>query len=368
MAGDSMQQPYQSIESLLSEGRSRPLSVAVVIPCYKVKRHILAVLDGLMAYADAIYVVDDCCPERVGDFVRQQRTDPKIHVLIHDANQGVGGATITGYRAGMAAGFDVIVKFDGDGQMDPSHIPYLLAPFRSHSADYVKGNRFFNLEDISKMPPLRVIGNAGMSFLTKLSSGYWDIFDPANGFTAIHARILERLPLDKIDKRYFFESDMLFRLGTLRARVFDAPMAALYGDETSGLSIARVTWPFWRKSLVNFAKRIFYNYFLRNFSIGSTYLLSATVLTIIGVVLGVGYWTDSAAHHRAATSGQVMLAALPLIFGAQMLLSFLSFDIESTPKLALHPMLMPSPGVHVEAGHSTGSRDAHSLADLEPSP
>jgi hypothetical protein len=223
--------------------------------------------------------------------------------------------------------------------MDPALLPRFVAPILDGRADYTKGNRFYDIRTLASMPTVRVIGNALLSFLSKLSSGYWDVFDPANGFTAIHARIVERLPLDRISPGYFFESDMLFRLGTIRAVVWDVPMDAIYGAEKSNLRIRRILGEFGRRQCVNFFKRIFYSYFLRDFSIGSVELLAGGVLLLFGVLFGVRHWLQSAASGVPSAAGTVMLAALPVILGIQLLLAFLAYDIAAVPRRPLHPSL-----------------------------
>jgi glycosyltransferase involved in cell wall biosynthesis len=246
---------------------------------------------------------------------------------------------MTGYQAAIAAGATVIVKLDGDGQMDPSEIPRLVKAILHGEADYTKGNRFFDLEGLKQMPALRLWGNAALSFLSKGSTGYWDIFDPTNGFTAIHARVAAILPFDKISRRYFFESDMLFRLNTLRAVVWDIPMHAHYGTETSHLHVGRALIEFAAKNVINAAKRLFYNYFLRGFSVASVELLIGLALTGAGTMFGLYAWVLSAARGTLATSGTVMLAALPIIIGIQLLLAFLSYDVQSVPKIPLQKRL-----------------------------
>ena len=186
--------------------------IAVVIPCYRSKLQILRVLNGIGAEVWRVYVIDDACPEGSGKYVEEQGKDLRIRVIFHEFNKGVGGAVITGYQAAIADGADVIVKIDSDGQMDPKFIPIIVAPILAQEADYTKGNRFFDLENIRSMPTTRIFGNAILSLMAKLSTGYWDIFDPTNGYTAIHAGIAELLPFSKISHRYFFESDLLFRL------------------------------------------------------------------------------------------------------------------------------------------------------------
>jgi glycosyltransferase involved in cell wall biosynthesis len=283
-----------------------------------------------------IYVVDDQCPEQSGALVRAQCRDPRVVVLEHTENQGVGGAVLTGYRAAIADGARVIVKLDGDGQMDPALIPDFVAPILDGEADYTKGNRFFNLERLRAMPKLRLFGNAVLSLMTKLSSGYWDLFDPTNGYTAIHADAARFLPFDKISRRYFFETDMLFRLNTLGAVVVDVPMDAVYGDEVSNLKISRVATEFAAKHMRNFSKRLFYNYYLRNLSLASIELPLGALLMVFGIVYGITHWVHSADMAVATPAGTVMVAALPILMGAQLILAFLAYDIASVPRRPLH--------------------------------
>lgn len=314
-----------------------PNLIAVVIPSYKVTRHILGVIAGIGSEVGLIYVVDDKCPDGSGAFVREHCTDPRVTVLEHALNQGVGGAVMTGYRAAIAAGATVIVKVDGDGQMDASLIPRFVAPILSGEADYAKGNRFFDLEQIRAMPPLRLFGNAVLSLMTKVSSGYWDIFDPTNGFTAIHAEVARHLSFDKISKRYFFETDMLFRLNTLHARVVDVAMDAVYGDEVSNLKITKIVTEFAVKHVRNFLKRLFYNYYLRNMSLASLELPLGLGLLGFGTIYGIAARIHSAQAGIETPAGVVMMAALPVLMGAQLVLAFLAYDIASVPRRAIHP-------------------------------
>lgn len=311
-------------------------SIAVVIPSYKVTRHILGVIAGIGPEVTRIYVVDDCCPDHSGEFVRANCQDARVTVLEHSENQGVGGAVMSGYRAAIDDGADVIVKLDGDGQMDARLIPVFVAPILAGEADYTKGNRFFNLECIRSMPPLRLFGNAVLSFMTKLSSGYWNLFDPTNGYTAIHADAASYLPFHKISKRYFFESDMLFRLNTLGAVAVDVPMDAVYGDEVSNLKISQVITEFATKNVRNFFKRLFYNYYLRNMSVASLELPAGVLLTAFGVVYGIAHWIESAQSNAATPAGTVMVAALPIMVGLQLILAFLNYDMASVPQRPLH--------------------------------
>lgn len=306
-------------------------AVAVVIPSYRVTRHILGVIAAIGPEVDRIYVVDDKCPDGSGALVRKNCTDTRVTVIEHTENQGVGGAVMTGYLAAIKDGMQIIVKVDGDGQMDPRLIPYFVAPIQRGEADYSKGNRFFDLEKIGAMPPLRLFGNAVLSLLTKLSSGYWNLFDPTNGFTAIHADTARHLPFSKISRRYFFETDMLFRLNALQAVVADVPMDASYGDEVSNLKISKVITEFLGKHILNFTKRIFYNYYLRNMSLASIELPIGVLMFIFGVMYGGLHWIESARAGVETPAGTVMVAVTPLLVGIQFILAFLASDIASVP-------------------------------------
>lgn len=307
--------------------------VAVVIPCFRVAPQILGVLERIGSEVHQIYVIDDACPENSGALVQANSSDSRVRVLTHSENQGVGGAVITGYRAALEGGAEIIVKVDGDGQMDPVLIPTLIQPILEGKADYAKGNRFDSLEDLFEMPRIRILGNAVLSLWSKVSTGYWTVNDPTNGFTAIHRGALEKIHLGKIRRSYFFESDILFRLSIANAVVADVPMKAVYGEEKSNLRISRVLIEFpWRHS-VNLMKRIFYRYYLREWSIASLELPLGLLMLVFGGWFGLYSFMQAAADGRATTAGQVTLAAIGIILGVQLLLSFLAFDIQAEPKI-----------------------------------
>ena len=323
-------------------GQSQPAStrlgtVAVVIPCYQVGRTIAGVLSRIGPEVSRIYCVDDASRDDTAEVIRAAMLrDPRIQLISREKNGGVGAAVMDGYRKAIEDGAKVLVKLDGDGQMNSDFIPDFVAPVLRGEADYVKGNRFFNLEDVRAMPAVRVIGNAGLSFLTKLSSGYWDLFDPTNGYTALHADVAATLPLDQIHKRYFFETDLLFHLGAIRARVLELPITSTYADESSHLNELHCLLVFPPLHTRNLCKRIFYNYFLRNFSIASINLVAGLLLSGFGLIFGLMQWLQTLETGIAATAGTVMLGALPFLLGVQLLLNFLAFDISMTPREALH--------------------------------
>ncbi|MBD3734579.1 MAG: glycosyltransferase family 2 protein [Sphingopyxis sp.] len=314
-------------------------TLAVVIPSYRVKAHILDVIARIGPEVAMIFVVDDACPDGSGAFVGEQCRDARVRVLRHEVNRGVGGAMMTGYRAALGAGADIIVKVDGDGQMDPALIPHIARPVLARQADYAKGNRFHSLWNVRRMPRVRLYGNAALSFMTKLSSGYWGIFDPTNGYTAIHAAALERIEFANVSERYFFETDMLINLGNARAVVADVPMEAVYADEVSNLRIRNELWPFLRTHLRELVKRIFYTYFLRDFSPATLQLLIGAIFLLFGTIYGAAEWYRSVSTGEIASTGTVMIAVLPIILGVQLLLNFLAFDMANEPKVPIQPTL-----------------------------
>lgn len=310
--------------------------IAAIVPAYKVGKHVLAVLAAMPAEVSRVFVVDDACPEGSGKLVERECHDPRVRVVFLPQNQGVGGAVMAGYKAAIEDGCEVLVKIDGDGQMDPALLPVFVRPILAGEADYTKGNRFFDLERIRAMPKLRLFGNAVLSFMTKLSSGYWDVFDPTNGYTAIHANVARHLPFSGISRRYFFETDMLFRLNTLRAVVLDVPMDAQYGDEVSNLRVRRIVGEFLWKHLRNAMKRVFYNYYLRDLSLASVELPIGLALLGFGGVFGVWNWIAYSRAQQQAPTGTVILAALTALIGMQLLLAFLAHDIGTVPRQAIH--------------------------------
>lgn len=315
------------------------MRIAVAIPCYKVTRHVMEVINAIPASVERIYAVDDACPEGSGVFITEHCADARVQVLFHDQNQGVGGAIMTAYQQAMADGMDIVVKIDGDGQMAPHLLPLFVRPIIQGLADYTKGNRFFRPESVRGMPFVRLFGNAALSFLTKLTCGYWRIMDPTNGYTAIHIAALRELPLDKIEKRYFFESDMLFRLNTIRAVVKDVPMDSVYADEKSGLHIKKILPEFVRKHASRFWRRYVYNYLVRDFNVGTLYSVFGFILLLGGCMFGGWHWIGSVWRDKPATSGTVMLSGLPILIGIQFLIAFLHYDVSSTPVEPLSRML-----------------------------
>lgn len=310
---------------------SENAKIAVIVPCFRVNSTIAEVIRGIPDFVHHIIVVDDCCPESSGK-IAQQTGHQNLTVVFREKNGGVGAAVMTGYRKALELGCDIAVKMDGDGQMDPVYLSDLIAPLVSNRADYAKGNRFVDFKALQSMPKLRLFGNNILSFLEKAYSGYWNIMDPTNGYTAIHCRILKKLEFSKIAEHYFFESHMLLHLNLLNAVIEDVPIPARYGDENSSLSIKKTLWQFPSRLLAGFFKRIFLRYFIYDFNMASVYMLFGFPLFLWGIFFGAREWIGSAFDGIPRTAGTIMVAALPLILGFEMLLQAVNIDIHKIPR------------------------------------
>lgn len=316
--------------------------IAVVIPCYRAAAMVLAVIRAVPGEVERIYVVDDACPDGTAALIADAIADPRIALLRNPKNLGVGGAVKRGYRAAMTDGADIVVKLDGDGQMDPSFIPRLVAPIAAGEADYAKGNRFARRHLMPaaaaggrRMPALRRVGNSLASFFHKGVTGQWGVIDPANGYTAIHRGALEAIDLEAASDCYFFETDMLFQLGLAGAVVKDVPLPAHYAGEVSSLKVRNVATRFPGLALHRFLKRIALRYFLDDFNVASMQMLVGLPLLLIGTALGFYHWLGALESGVAASAGTVMFAALPIILGFQLLLAAVSYDVASRPAAPL---------------------------------
>ena len=316
--------------------------VAVVIPCYKVERSIEAVVAGIPEWVRSIILVDDASPgetPRILDQLEHAHSD-RVFVIHCPKNQGVGGATLAGWEKATQLNAEIVVKMDGDGQMDPEYLPDLLEPLLYGRADYAKGNRFASPDVLTIMPKVRLIGNAGLSFLNRLASGYWKTLDPTNGYFAIRAELIPRLLTKHLSRRYFFESSLLIELGMMRAVIRDIPMRTIYGDEQSHLSVRSALVKFPPKLLTGFLRRLILTKFLYDTS--PDFLLGGigALLLFGGLTWGTVKYIQFAMLGIPATAGTVMFAALPSILGFQMCLTAIQIDFLSVPSSPLtHPIV-----------------------------
>lgn len=315
-------------------------SIAVVIPAYRVEKEIAQVIHTLPATITHIIVVDDASPDKTGEVVTSLQTEESRLVYIcHNRNQGVGGAMVTGYSKALELGADIIVKMDGDGQMNPNKIQSLIDPLLAGKADYTKGNRFRDTVALRQMPAVRRFGNTILGFLAKAATGYWNIFDPTNGFVAIRAEVLAQLPLEKIDRTFYFETSMLAQLYLIDAFVQDVPMPARYGDQKSNLRITRVLIDFPPRLLFTLVKRMFLKHLVYDFSMISIYLITGMPLLLFGLIFGTIKWIKYASLGTPAPTGTVVLPMMCVLLGIQFLLSAIQIDLQSVPRTPLTPPL-----------------------------
>ncbi|MDD3595849.1 glycosyltransferase family 2 protein [Sulfuricurvum sp.] len=307
------------------------MKTSVVIPAYKVKKHLKEVITTIPDFVTHIIVVDDKCPQHSGEYALSLNIE-RVTVIFHEVNQGVGGSVFSGYQKALELASDVVVKVDGDGQMDPNFMKSLIQPIIDGHADYTKGNRFKDFKALKSMPKIRLFGNSVLSFLVKMASGYWNVMDPTNGYTAIHKRALEGLNFDHISKRYFFESDMLIHLNIENMVVQDISIPTRYGDEESSLNIKKVLYQFPVKILQGLLKRIFYKYYIYDFNMASIYLFLGIPMVLFGGSFGIIKWVQAIDKGIETSTGTVMLSVLPIILGVQFLLQAISIDIDNIPK------------------------------------
>jgi len=311
------------------------LRIAVVVPSFCEAPRIIETITNLPEWVDYIVAVDDASTDGTYE-VLTRITDPRLTVLKFPENAGVGAASLAGFAHAIELKADVLVKMDGDGQMDPARLPALIDPIRRREADYVKGSRFVHSGDLEQMPSIRRIGNIGLSFMTKLASGYWGIFDPSNGYIAIHSTVARLIDQTRLHKRFFFESSILLELGLHRAVVRDVYMPARYGDKVSTLSERRAFFEFPPLLLKGFLRRLLIQYFVRDFNAVSLFLVVGLVATLFGTLWGAYHWITAVETGTIASTGTVMIAVLPIILGIQFLLQAAVLDIQNAPSNPLH--------------------------------
>ena len=305
--------------------------ICVVIPAYNATKTISAVISTLPDWVDQIIVVNDSSNDDT-IFTLQRLKDPRLTIVNHEKNRGVGGAMKSGYAKGLEGDADIFVKVDSDGQMDPNQIRRLLDPIIAKEANYTKGNRFLHTKQLKAMPALRRIGNFAISFLSKVSTGFWNIFDPTNGFTAISRQALELIDLDQLDDSYYFETSLLEALYLVRAPIKDVSMHAIYKGEKSHLSETKVLFQFPLKMIATFFNRIHMTYFMQDFNAVSIFLVVGSVSLLFGFIWGVVQWHIASLANTPASTGTVMLAVLPIFLGIQLLLEAIVLDTQNIPK------------------------------------
>jgi glycosyltransferase involved in cell wall biosynthesis len=306
--------------------------VAVVVPARDEEALIAGTLAAIPEFVDRIYVVDDASAdataERVGD-----GGDPRVELIRHEENQGVGAAIVTGYRRALDEGIDVACVMAGDGQMDPADLETLAGAVARGEVDYAKANRLVTGQAWNLIPRSRYLGNAVLSLLTKIASGYWHVADSQSGYTAIGRDTLEKLDLDRLYRRYGFPNDMLVALNVWNARVRDFPSRPIYNiGERSGIRLLRVVPAISWLLLRRFFWRLGEKYVIRDFHPLVFFYALGILLTSIGLVLGFVETVLRIAGNDL-TPASVILVALLLISGIQFMLFAMWFDMESNKDL-----------------------------------
>jgi glycosyltransferase involved in cell wall biosynthesis len=309
------------------------MSLAIVIPCFKVEKHIEVVIKSIPDSVDFIIAVDDFSPDNTSYILKSiAKKNSRLYYIRHEVNKGVGGAMITGFNKAFELGAEIIVKIDGDGQMNLNYLPQFIEPILSNKADLTKGNRFKNYKALKSMPIFRRIGNLGLSFLLKAASGYWNIFDPTNGFFAISAVKLKDFDLTRIHNRYFFESSLLIEAYHNETVIVDIPIDSFYGNEVSNLSITKVFLEFPPKLLKAFLRRIILKYFLNDFNIASLFIVVGIFFGTLGSWYGISNFIYFSKINQGAPTGTVVIPTLLITLGTQLILSAIQFDINNYPK------------------------------------
>ena len=319
---------------MMETSTHKDLKIAVVIPYYNAAGQIGRVISKLPSFITMVIIVDDKSPQPLPQQEIRDVLHPEIkcRFLENEVNLGVGGATKNGFLHALENGIDIVIKVDADDQMDLSYIPKMLKSMSDSGAAVAKGNRFRDLKALKKMPMGRRVGNLCLSFLIKAATGYWNNFDPTNGYLAIRTSLLREIDFSKLSDRYYFETSLLSEFYFQKAAVMDVPMPAIYGDEKSSMNIWKMPFVFGGKLAKTFVKRILKEYFLYDFNIASLFLLLGGPLFTFGVVFGIVEWVHYARLDVLAPTGTIMIVTLSIILGFQLLLQAVQYDIIHAPK------------------------------------
>jgi glycosyltransferase involved in cell wall biosynthesis len=306
--------------------------IAVVVPAHDEEALVGATIQGIPDFVDRIYVVDDASRDGTVAAARAAG-DGRLEVIAHDRNEGVGAAIVSGYRRAVADGLDVACVMAADNQMDPAELEKIALPVVRGEVDYTKANRLVSGEAWRTIPRTRYLGNAVLSFLTKIASGYWHVADSQSGYTAASREILEQLDLERIYRRYGFPNDMLVHLNVWNARVRDVTARPVYGvGETSGIRYRRVVPRISWLLIKGFFWRMREKYVIRDFHPLVLFYALGFLMTLVGLGLGI-LETVLRILGNEVSVATVVLVALLLTFGSQFTLFAMWFDMESNKDL-----------------------------------
>ncbi len=307
------------------------MKTVAIVPCYRSSIIAPKVVEDILKYVDFVICVDDKCPEKTGKAIERKIISKKLKIIYHKNNKGVGGATKTGIQYAQRIKAEIIIKIDSDGQMNPADIPELIEPIKENMSDFTKGNRFRNIDVLIKMPKVRLIGNIILSFITKLSTGYWELFDPTNGFIALNTKILNRIQYQKTDNRYFFETDLLFRCGLYDILINEIEIPSIYNKEKSGLNPFLETFRYLVNHLIICIKRIIYQYFLLDFNPGSLSILFGLISGMYTLIIGFRSIIYFSNLNIESPLGVKILFLTTAIISVQLVISFMYYDATQRP-------------------------------------
>lgn len=308
----------------------RDRKVAIVVPAYNEEKLITKTVQTMPDFVDLILVVNDGSTDRTLEVLQGLKDDHKnLEVLTNDPNRGLGYSLVRGYKEALSRDIDIVGTLAGDAQCDPEYLHKLCDKLIDEDWDYVKANRFNNLDALRAMPPFRRVGNIVISLLNKFATGYYSIFDSQNGYGVFKKSTMERLPFELIGERYDYENTMLLAMGVINGRVKDIPVPAVYGEEVSTIKF----FPVMRRALSvlfkGFWKRIYYKYVIFNFHPLALFLFSGLVLSVLGFGFGVYLAYSRIFLGSAPSSGTVMLSVLPLLLGVQLVLTAIVMDVNN---------------------------------------
>lgn len=316
----------------------RAKTIAVVMPAYCEEKLIGRTIDSVPKFVDKIIVVNDGSGDRTLEIIlEKQETDPRVMLVNHDTNLGLGQSLIDGYLASRRLGIDVTVTMDGDGQMSPDDLPRVLAPVVDGLADYCKGNRLMHADVTTSMPGYRLFGNAALTFLTKFATGYWQLMDPQCAYAAISRRALAAIPIERMTKGYGYNADILNMLNVYNFRVATVEVKPVYGEEKSGIKLSSYVPRVSRLLVRLFFRRLIRKYLVRNFNPLCLSYLAGLFLLLFGSVpfasrvLYMYFWVNE----FPATSFLCLMFLT--IAGLQILLSAVQYDMEDNRDLFVMP-------------------------------
>jgi glycosyltransferase involved in cell wall biosynthesis len=305
--------------------------IAALVPAYNEEKLIKKTIQSMPDFVDLIIVVNDCSQDNTAVEIRSAK-EKRVMLIEHHKNTGLGGAIKSAVREAKKQEVEIGVVMAGDNQMDPHYLPALLDPICEEDYDMTKANRFYSSDGYNNMPKYRVFGSIVLAFMTRVTSGYWNIMDPQNGYVAYGPKVLERLNFEKITNGYALENDILINLNILGLRIKEIPVKAVYGEEVSHMKMWKIIPQFTWFLFLGFFRRIFKKYVLRGIHPIALFFFSGTLLFMWGLGFGAIKWIESINTGVAATTGTVMLAALPLLMGFEMLLWAFVLDIQEQPK------------------------------------